>query len=98
MDVLIPGYTSYRLDRPPTTSSDNVPARGYVGVATLVADMSFMSIKHRFDLERCGLEAVWLEFVVCFFELRPVILPSLPLIICSVNRPHGDSISQVQAF
>ena len=50
-----------------------------------------MSIKRRFDLEHCGLEAVWLE-------LRPVILPSLPLIICSVYRPPGDSIFQVQAF
>ena len=91
IDVSIPGYTSYRLDCPPTTSSDNLLARGYGGVATLVADRSFMSIKRRYDLERCGLETVWLEW-------RPVILPSLPLIICSIYRPPGDSISQVQAF
>ena len=50
-----------------------------------------MFIKRHFDLERCGLEAVWLE-------LRPVTLPSLPLIICSVYRPPEDSISQVKAF
>ena len=38
IEVSIPGYTSYRLDCPPTTSSDNLPARDYGGVATLVAD------------------------------------------------------------
>ncbi|XP_065186022.1 transcription intermediary factor 1-beta-like [Sycon ciliatum] len=84
------GYTVHRRDRPTSNIRSANPTRGYGGVAILVKDGSFTSVKPLANLQQPGLEAIWLE-------LRTANSPQRPLVVCATYRPPGGTLADIQA-